>query len=65
MPLEAGCVCSAILTILALIDFPAAVGLHVFLQFCLLPKPSLASFTFKREVLGMNGEDMPTKYKRI
>lgn len=65
VPLEARCVCSAILTILALIDLPSTVGFHVLLQFYLLPKASLASFTFEREVLGMNREDMPAKYKRI
>lgn len=65
VPLETRCVCSAVLTILALIHFPSAVGLHMFLQFHLLPKSPLASFALKRQVLGMNREDVPAQHKRI
>lgn len=65
MSFKAWCIRSAIFTILALIHFSSTVGLHVLLKFILLPKSSLAPFAFKRQVLGVNWEDMPTKYKRI
>lgn len=63
--LKARRVRGAVLTVLALVHLPATVGLHVLLQFILLPEAPFTPFAFKRQVLGVNGEDVPTKYKRI
>lgn len=65
VPLEARGVRRAVFAILTLIDFPAAVGLHVLLEFHLLPESPLTPFAFKRQVLGVNGEDVPAEYKRV
>lgn len=65
VPLEAGGVRRAVFAILTLVDFPPAVGLHVLLEFHLLPEPPLTPFAFKRQVLGVNGEDVPAEYERI
>lgn len=63
--LKARRVRGAVLTVLALVHLPATVGLHVLLQFVLLPEAPFTPFAFKRQVLGVNGEDVPTEYKRI
>lgn len=63
--LKARRVRGAVLTVLALVHLPATVGLHVLLQFILLPEAPFTPFAFKRQVLGVNGEDVPTEYKRI
>lgn len=65
MSFKARRICSAIFAILALINFSSTVGLHVLLKFSLLPKSSFTPFALKRQVLGVNWEDVPAQYKRI
>lgn len=65
VPLEARGVCRAVFAILTLVDFPPAVGLHVLLQLQLLPESPLATLALKRQVLGVNGEDVTAEYKRV
>lgn len=54
-----------ILTVLALVDFAAAVSLHVFLEFVLLPEATLAAFALKRQLFRVHGQDMPTQSERV
>lgn len=63
--LKARRVRGAVLTVLALVHLPATVGLHVLLQFVLLPEAPFTAFAFKRQVLGVNGEDVPTEHKGV
>lgn len=56
MPLEARGVCSAILTVLTLINFPAAVCFHVFFQLVLLPKALPTSLAPEGKILCVNRE---------
>lgn len=62
---EAGSVRTVILTILALINLPTAVCLHVLLQLGWLPEASPAALALKGEVLCMQGEDMATQSESV
>lgn len=40
-------------------------GLHVLLEFILMPEAPFAPFAFEREVLGVDRQDVATKRERV
>lgn len=65
MAFEARSVRTVILTILALIHLSTTVCLHVLLQLSGLSEASLTAFAFKREVLGMQGQNVAAQGERV
>lgn len=65
VPLETRSVRSVVLAILALVDLATAVRLHVLFQFVLLPETTLATLAFERQVLGVNGQDVPAEREGV
>lgn len=65
VPFETRSVRSVVLAILALIDLATAVRLHVLLKFVLMPEPALAPLALKRQVLGVNGQNVAAKCEGV
>lgn len=65
VPLESRGVRGAVLAVLTLVHFLAAVRLHVLLELKLKPEASFALFTLKGQVLGVNREDMAAQYEGV
>lgn len=65
MAFEARSVRTVVLTILALINLPTTVCLHVLLQLCWLAKTSPAALALKGQILCVQGQDMTTQGERV
>lgn len=65
VPFETRSVRSVVLAILALIDLATAVRLHVLLKFVLMPKSTLAPLALKRQVLGVNGQNVAAQREGV
>lgn len=65
MAFEAGSVRTVVLAILALINLPTAVRLHVLLQLSRLPKASPAALALKGKILSVQGQDMATQGESV
>lgn len=65
VPFETGSVRGAVLTVLALVHFPSTVGLHVLLQFQLMPEAPSTALALEWQVFGVDGQDVAAEYERV
>ncbi len=65
VPFETRSVRSVVLAILTLIDLATAVRLHVLLKFVLMPESALAPLALKRQVLGVNGQNVTAQREGV